>query len=268
MWKNNWVSRAKGAEPQIRERRLTPIIFFRMVGNMTARAIALADELGLSERLSEAMAPTKKRRRGHDRGRVLVDLAVAIADGGTTFSDLRVLSQQPQLFGQVASVSTTWRTLEAIDDAALERIAGARAAARKAAWAEGMDPGFYVIDIDGTLVDSDSDFKQGAEPTYKKGFGFYPMMSYLDATGEPLAGKLRPGNAGSGTAADYIEVLDASLAQLPVSPDDHEIIARADSAGCSHDFLNTCRERKVRFCVGHPLTVTMALAALSVADRD
>jgi Transposase DDE domain group 1 len=240
-----------------------------VVSHAGARLLCdLADELGLSNGLSEAMAPTKKRRRGHDRGQVVVDLAVAVADGATTFSDLRVLRQQPDLFGEVASVSTTWRTLEAIDDAALERIATARAEARKKAWAEGMDPGFYVIDIDGTLVTSDSDFKQGAAATYKKGFGFYPMMSYLDATGEPLAAKLRPGNAGSGTAADYVEVLDASLAQLPVSPADHEIIARSDSAGCSHDFLDTCRDRKVRFIVGHPLTEAMALAVTAVPERD
>ncbi len=73
------------------------------------------------------MAPTKKRRRGHDRGQVLVDLAVAIADGATAISDLRVLADQPALFGDVASVPTTWRTLEAVDEAALERIASARA---------------------------------------------------------------------------------------------------------------------------------------------
>ncbi len=203
-----------------------------VVAHAGARLLCdLADELGLSTGLSTAMAPTKKRQRGHDRGRVLVDLAVAVADGATTFSDLRVLLAQPDLFGEVASVSTTWRTLDAIDDSALERIVAARAEARKKAWKAGMDPGSYVIDIDGTLVTSDSDFKQGAAATYKKGFGFHPMMSYLDATGEPLAGLLRPGNAGSGTATDYIEVLDASLNQLPISPTEHEIIARSDSAG-------------------------------------
>jgi hypothetical protein len=227
----------------------------------------LADELGLTDGLSAAMAPTKKRRRGHDRGRVLVDLAVSVADGGTTFSDLRTLQGQPQLFGQVASVSTTWRSLEAIDAAALARIATARAAARQRAWAQGMDPGFYVIDIDGTLVTSDSEFKQGAAATYKKGFGFHPLLSYLDATAEPLAALLRPGNAGSGTAEDYIVVLDASLTQLPISPHDHEVVARADSAGCSHDFLNACHERNVRFCVGHPLTETMAQAVISLPNR-
>jgi hypothetical protein len=130
-----------------------------------------------------------------------------------------------------------------------------------------MDPGFYVIDIDGTLVTSDSEFKQGAAATYKKGFGFHPLMSYLDATGEPLAAKLRPGNAGSGTSADYLEVLDASLAQLPVSPQDHQIVARSDSAGCSHEFLDACHERGVRFCVGHPLTETMAQAVTNLPER-
>ena len=56
-------------------------------------------------------------------------------------------------------------------------------------------------------------------------------MSYLDATGEPLAGLLGPGNAGSGTAEDYINVLEASLAQLPVDPEQREVVARSDSAG-------------------------------------
>jgi DDE family transposase len=227
----------------------------------------VSDELELTAGLSAAMAPTKKRRRGHDRGRVLVDLAVSVADGGTSFSDLRSLIAQPQLFGEVASVPTAWRTLEAVDDSARERIALARAEARRRAWAQGIDPGFYVIDIDGTLVTSDSEFKQGAAATYKKGFGFHPLLSYLDATGEPLAGLLRPGNAGSGTAADYIEVLDASLAQLPVSPTDQEIITRSDSAGCSHEFLDACHERNVRFCVGHPLTETMAQAVTSLPER-
>ena len=92
-----------------------------------------------------------------------------------------------------------------------------------------MDPGFYVIDIDGTLVNSHSD-KEEAAPTYKRGFGFYPLLAYLDRTGEPLAALLRPGNAGSGTAADHIAVLDAALAQLPVDPHTAEVIARTDSA--------------------------------------
>ena len=83
---------------------------------------------------------------------VLVDLAVMLADGGETISDLAVLRDQPQLFGEVASLATAWRTLDAIDGTRWHAIAAARAAARRQAWAAGADPGFYVIDIDATLV--------------------------------------------------------------------------------------------------------------------
>ena len=92
-----------------------------------------------------------------------------------------------------------WRALEATDASALERIEAARANARATAWAAGMDPGFYVIDIDATLVNAHSD-KEGAAPNYKHGFGFAPMVAFLDATGEALAAILRPGNAAAGSA--------------------------------------------------------------------
>ncbi len=69
---------------------------------------------------------------------------------------------------------------------------------------------------------------------------------------------LRPGNAGFGTAVDHVAVLDAALAQLPVDPKVTPVAVRADSAGCSHGFLDACRDRGVRFIVGHPLTVEIA----------
>lgn len=71
-----------------------------------------------------------------------------------------------------------------------------RAEARRAVWAAGADPSFTVIDLDATLVGSHSE-REGAAPTYKKGFGFHPLLAYLDATGEAVAGFLRSGNAGS-----------------------------------------------------------------------
>jgi len=74
----------------------------------------LADRTGLTGGLSGALA-----RRGftplHDRGRVLADLAVAIADGATTISEIDVLRHQGELFGLVASGSTAWWTLAGCD---------------------------------------------------------------------------------------------------------------------------------------------------------
>lgn len=63
-----------------------------VVNHARARLLCeAADAVGLTAGLSSAMAPTEQRRRGHDRGEVLVDVAVMIADGGQTISDLAVL---------------------------------------------------------------------------------------------------------------------------------------------------------------------------------
>ena len=59
-----------------------------------------------------------------------------------------------------------------------------------------------TIDLDATLITAHSE-KEGAAGTYKGGYGFHPMLAYLDETGEALAGELRPGNAGANTAADH-----------------------------------------------------------------
>jgi DDE family transposase len=67
----------------------------------------LADKTGLTTGLSKALATP--RLVVHDRGRVVADLACAIADGAEVTSDFRVMSDQRELFGPVASVPTCWR---------------------------------------------------------------------------------------------------------------------------------------------------------------
>jgi hypothetical protein len=133
-------------------------------------------------------------------------------------------------------------------------------------WAAGGDPGFYVIDFDGTLIRSHSE-KEGAAPNYKRGFGFHPLLAFLYATGEALAGILRPGNAGSNTTADHVALLHMALAQLPVDPDTVEVVARADSAALTHGFIDACRAARVGFSVGHDLTEPIRTACLGVPAR-
>ncbi len=117
------------------------------------------------------------------------------------------------------------------------------------------------MDIDASLVEIHSEGKEQAAPTYKGGFGFHPIFCFADATGETLSALLRPGNAGSNTVADHITVLDDAVAQLPeeiarghhVGDDpelvNRDVIMRADSAGCTEDFLAACRARNVGFYV-------------------
>ena len=75
-----------------------------------------------------------------------------------------------------------------------------------------------MVDLDATIVTAHSE-KEQATPTWKKTFGFHPLAAFADhgagAGGEALAIMLRPGNAGSNTAAEHIEVTKLALAQLP-----------------------------------------------------
>src|ERR687892_2520670 len=67
---------------------------------------------GLIDAWDAALIDTYKALPVHFPGTVLADLAVAIADGADSISDLRALRDQPGLFGPVASTPTAWRVLD------------------------------------------------------------------------------------------------------------------------------------------------------------
>jgi hypothetical protein len=259
-----------------------------VVGHAGTRLLTdLADRTGLSGGFVDALGLGRVRRAVHEPGRVAVDLAVLLADGGETIADLAVLRQQPGLFGPVASDPTAWRVLDGIDEAALARLRAARAAARELAWAQLAEtrrpvpattvlgrvlPGF-VLDIDATIVLAHSE-KESAAATWKNSFGFHPLLCFLDGSGEALAGLLRPGNAGSNTAVDHITVLGHALAQIPDalrfgSP----ILIRSDSAGSSHAFLAHIRSLRehgldTEFSVGVAITAPIRAAITAITGND
>jgi hypothetical protein len=85
---------------------------------------------------------------------VLADLACAIADGAEVISDFRVMSDEREVLGLVASVPTCWRALDetaAGDGRALARVTAAVNAAQRVAWAQiearhGALPGVLIAD--------------------------------------------------------------------------------------------------------------------------
>jgi hypothetical protein len=227
--------------------------------------VELADRLGLTAALSEAMAPTRERRGAHDPGVVLRDLAVAIADGGDHVSDLGVLRGQEALFGPVASETTAHRVVKSIDVDLLEAIRAARAQALAKAWDAGARPEELILDIDASLLAAHSE-KEGAAGNYKGGFGFHPLLCYLAETGEPLAAVLRPGNAAAHTAADHFEVLQLALEQLPEADLDREILARTDIGGRTHAFTSDCRSAGIRFSVGYEVDERVRGAIMTLPE--
>jgi hypothetical protein len=245
-----------------------------------AGAVALVETVrvvGLDTALSEALGPWRKPMAVHDPGKVITDLAITLALGGDCLADIALLRAEQVLFGLVASDATVSRTIDALaadSERALAAVAAARAVTRARVWrlAGEHGPGHaatadqpLVIDIDATLITSHSE-KEHAAPTFKRGFGFHPLWTFVDhgaeGTGEPLSCLLRKGNAGSNTAADHVAVVRAALAQLPGHRPGNRpgrgVLIRADSAGGTHEFLNWVHRQRLSYSVGFTLPASFA----------
>jgi hypothetical protein len=228
----------------------------------------VADKLGLTSALSLRLAGIKQRRRGHDPGRVIRDLAVMLADGGECVSDLGAVREQEALFGAVASDSTAFRMVDRVasEPGLLEALRSAHARARDRFWQMHRAPERLTIDIDATLITAHSE-KEKAAGNYKHGYGFHPLHAYADETREALGAMLRPGNAGANTAADHVTVLDRALEQIPAEQiESLEILVRADSAGATHELADHCYEGNMRFSFGYDLTETVRTAILEIPE--
>jgi len=214
----------------------------------------------------------------HPPGRVLADLAVMIAGGVDALCHLGTLRDQDKLFGPVASEATAWRAVERVDPSHLPHVQSVRAEARRRAWAAGAGPDLsetLMIDFDATIAHSE---KENAAKTWKRTFGFHPLLAYLDrpevSGGEALAGLLRAGNAGSNTTVDHIVVLDAALAALPEAarprpgdPDSPRVQVRSDSAGATHGFAAALRARAVGFSLGFAISAQVQAAILALPEQ-
>jgi Transposase DDE domain group 1 len=244
----------------------------------SALLVGTADRLGLTRLLSGAMASTRQRRSAHNPGVVLRDLAVMLADGGDCLADLGALRDQLDLYGNVASDSTAFRVIDSIDEQGLVRLRAAVAGARSRAWRLGARPEREaahkderrertVLDIDATLTTAHSE-KEQAAGNFKGGYGHHPLLCYLDDSEEALAGVLRPGNAGSNTAADHKLVLDLALGQLDREALEGEILVRGDGAGATHELCLYCREGQMRFSFGFDLTEPVLEAIIQVPESS
>lgn len=213
---------------------------------------------GLDDALKTGLSRWRRPAAVHDPGKIVFDLVLAIAAGGDCLADVSLVRAQPELFGPVASDPTVSRLLDVLGGdpaAALEAVRAARAAARAKVWNHhspfAVDD-IVIVDLDATLIGAHSE-KELASPNYKRGFGFHPMMAFVDhgpgGTGEPLTGLLRTGTSNANDAADQIVVLDAALAQLP---DQHraKVLVRGDAGSGVKAFVEHITSLRLQYSVG------------------
>jgi hypothetical protein len=234
-----------------------------------------ADRTGLTTALSRALQ-RDGFTPGHDRGRVLTDTALMMADGGNTVRGIDVLRHQRDLLGEVASAATVSRALAEVDQQTLERIDAARAQVRARVWKlivarHGRIPparvptgdlgGQIVLRIDAHFINVYSRKEHAGR--LRGRYGLHPLAVVCDNTDECLADQLRPGTAGANDAADHITLLTRAIAQIP-EPWRRNLLITADGAGATHKLLNWLTElnrepdgddagMRVEYTVGWPV---------------
>lgn len=221
-----------------------------LVAHAGAAALRLtADRTGLTWALSKALRRADFTP-GHDRGRVLTDTAVMMADGGNTIRGIDILRHQPDLLGEVASPATLSRALGEVDQASLDSVDAARAGVRARVWdliaaRHGRIPPALVpngdlgdqivLRIDAHFIDVYSRKEHAGR--LRGRFGLHPMAVICDNTGECLVDQLRPGVAGANDADDHIELLTRAIAQIPTAWR-RNLLITADGAGATHKLLD------------------------------
>lgn len=242
-----------------------------------ARGILLVETVraaGLDRELSRSLARWAKPLASHGPGKILCDVALSLAAGGDCLSDLAQIRAEPGLYGPVASDPTVSRLiglLGANADRAEKAIATARKTARARVWAlagehapdariSATDP--LIIDVDATLAGAHSE-KEEAAPTFKKGYGHHRLCAFIDhgtyGSGEAAVIMLRPGNAGSNTAADHQQVIRQALDQAGLgSRPGRTVLIRIDGAGATHQRLEELVRRRVSYSVGFTLPLDTA----------
>lgn len=256
----------------------------QVVGSVGLHALgSFADRMRLGDALSAQFRRFDSRLLLHDRGKVLVHAALTLAGGGDNCADIEYLRANERIFGAVPSDSTLYRTMREITPELLSELQATLAHVRASVWRRsaattGTSP--VVVDIDATLVEIHSENKEQTGATYKGGYGFHPLLCFADATGEALAGILRPGNAAANNAGDHLVVLDDAVTQLPpeIAAGHHDgddatavkrdIVVRADSAGCTYEFVNGCRSRNVGFAVAAKSNAQIHGAISMIADDE
>jgi hypothetical protein len=228
-----------------------------VVSHAGSRLLAdLADRTTLTGELAEALGQLGRARAVHDSGRVLVDLAVAVADGAECISDIAVLADQSALFGPVASDSSVWRLLDQLGEGELAEVTGAPVPAAVVA---GVELPGLVVDVDASIVVCHSE-KESAATTFKSTFGYHPILAF------PGQQRGVPGRAAAAGQCRREHRRGPhhrpgpGLAQIPdVHRHGVPVLVRADGAGCSKAFLAHIRGLRAQavateFSVGWAVT--------------
>lgn len=191
----------------------------------------MAEKTGLVDNLNEAVNVLKRHLPYHESDHIL-NIAYNLLTGGTRLEDIdRLRNDGAWLDALKAKIipdpTTAGDFLRRFEPADILGLMEAKNSVREKIWQR--QPANFrqeaIINVDGTITPTFGECKEGMDISYKKTWGYAPLIISLSRTREPLYIVNRPGNKPS--HQDSPEWIDRTLDL--VCPNFSKVLVRGDT---------------------------------------
>ena len=231
----------------------------------------LAEKIQLPEEINRHLSLLKRNVPYHESDHVLAIAYNALCGGGTLehLEQLRTDESFLDAIGakRLPDPTTAGDFCRRFDQQDVEALLDALNVVRQRVWKQQPD-GFFDearIDADGTILGTTGECKEGMDLSYKKIWGYHPLLVSLANTQEPLFIVNRSGNRPSNEGA--AERFDQAI-KLCRDAGFRKITIRGDTAFCLTRYFDRWAEAGVRFVLGSAVHQNLNEIASGIAEDD
>ena len=231
----------------------------------------LAQKIGLVDDLDEQLSLLKRHLPYHESDHIL-NIAYNSLAGGTCLEDLE-LRRNDEVYmdalgaERIPDPTTAGDFCRRFREEDVETLMSVYNGVRRRVWSQQPESFFdeAVIDADGTIVGTTGECKEGMDLSYKKIWGYHPLLVSLSNTQEPLFLVNRSGNRPSNEGA--AERLDQAIS-LCRDAGFRDVTVRGDTAFYLTDNFDRWDKEGVRFILGCPVHPNLHNEAMELEEDD